>query len=252
MVESDPRPSGWQTMPHILQGRYAVKRMGVGDIPSLMQLRNVVLAELGHPDAYVREDNEEAFILDHCGQRGETIGLFSAGPSTHLIAYAMVCFPGSEDSDNLGVTVGLPVDELDRVGILSGCMVAKEYRGHGLQLQLLLLRQLLCSSHGRTHCLSMISLHNTHSRFNLFRLGMVLRWIGVLSPYGLRRQLAYIDQETPMQFDMLAIQEADPLNFERQVDLSRAGWWAIRERVNSQGNQVLEFARPLPACRSAS
>ena len=238
--------ANWVTLPRVLQGRYFVRRMTVENVNLLLEIRHQVLSELSHPDLYVMEDNELEFVREHCGTRGETIGLFEGqGDHARLIAYAMVGFPLADDADNLGVTVGLQRNELEKVGILASCMVLPSHRGHGLQQQLLLLRQLLCVSHGRNHCLSMISLHNRPSRFNLFRAGMLIRWVGVLDHYGLQRQVVYCNQDNPIIFDESQLRVVDELDFATQSVLATEGWWGIREKVGKKREALIEFARPL-------
>lgn len=239
--------NNWVGLPRVLQGRYLVRRMTPNDMHQLLDIRRQVLDELAHPDLYVRENNEVEFVLEHCGQRGETIGLFEkhGEQAARLIAYAMVGFPGRHDADNLGITVGLPEAQLDKVGILASCMVLPSHRGHGLQQQLLLLRQLLCVSHGRTHCLAMISLHNRPCRFNLFRAGMLIRWVGVLAHYGLQRQVVYCDQNNPTIFDESHIRLVDELDFDTQSALAAEGWWGVREKLGKKKEPLIEFARQI-------
>ena len=239
----------WAGLPKVLQGRYFVRRMSVDSANLLLDIRHEVVRQLPHPDFYVMEDNELEFVQRHCGPHGETIGLFEkcGEHGERLIAYAMVGFPGPSDADNLGVTVGLPQAELDKVGILASCMVLPSHRGHGLQQQLVLLRQLLCVSHGRNHCLSMISLHNRPCRFNMFRAGMLIRWVGVLDGYGLQRQVVYCDQDQPTEFDLSEVRLVEELDFETQSLLAAEGWWGVREKFGKRKEPLIEFARPIVA-----
>lgn len=244
-------PFEWSMLPRVLFGTYLIHRMGPKDLGALIDLRSHVLANLPVPDIYVREDNEAEFLLDHFGRNGETIGLYLPGEngSRQLVAYAMVGFPRADDPHNLGRTIGLPSNQLGKIGIIASCMVDPRWRGQGMQHELLRLRQILCVGHGRRLCMSMVSLHNDASRHNMMKIGLAIRWVGVLEDYGLRRQLLYFDQARPASFDTDHVEYVAKLDFDRQVELSQAGWWGISDsKVAANGEHLLGFCRPiLPA-----
>ena len=160
-------------------------------------LRDVVLAALPNPDAYVREEDEYAFFCAHLGCEGQTVGVFHG---EELVAYSMVGFPAAVDPENLGAVIGLPPSLFDKVSHISSCMVLPQWRGNGLQRTLLALRMAMAQAHGRPYCLAMVSLHNHRSRHNLMRQGMYVGWTG--SIHGLQRHVVCIDLHHEAHFDM--------------------------------------------------
>jgi GNAT superfamily N-acetyltransferase len=172
--------------------------LGSSDYTAWSALRDTVIADLPHPDFYVREDDEQAFFDAHVDPRGETIGVFAQGV---LVAYAMVGFPSCDaGADNLGALIGLPPAQHAKVTHLSSCMVRPAWRGHGLQRALLAARLSLAHARGRPLCMAMVSLHNHSSRHNLLRQGLHIAWTGAID--GLQRHIAMIDLEHGLHFDM--------------------------------------------------
>lgn len=218
-------------------GNFQLRLLAASDLEALQALRDEVLATLEHPDLYVREDDEAAFLRRHLGgAEGETIGVFDGHV---LAAYAMLGLPAPDAPDNLAARIGRGTDGAN----IASCMVRPGYRGHGLQRTLLAARFSLAQAHGRHCCVAMVSLHNHASRQNLLREGMRIAWVGELD--GLRRQLLAIDLEQPWEFDAEQVRLADPLDFERQRALAASGWWGI-SAMAGPGAQKLVFARHLP------
>ncbi|WP_197034864.1 GNAT family N-acetyltransferase [Herbaspirillum sp. RV1423] len=151
-------------------------------------LRDDVLGALPDPDCYVRERDEQEFLLDHCASGGETIGVFHRDA---LVAYAMLGLVAPDDPDHLGRALGMNASERGATAHLASCMVRHDWRGLGLQRALLAARLALARSHGRHLCIAAVSLHNHSSRHNMLRFGMHLAWAGDLN--GLRRQITLID-----------------------------------------------------------
>lgn len=163
------------------------------DVPALMNLRNVVIASLPHPDMYVREEDEAAFVSAHIGAakgagEGETIGVFDGD---RLAAYGMLGLPSRHDPDNLGRLLGYGESRLARVAHLASCMVAPPYRGRHLQCSLLAARMQLAYARGREVCIAMVSPRNQASRSNLIREGLRSDWMGEID--GLQRELMAVD-----------------------------------------------------------
>lgn len=180
------------------QPELRVRPLVAGDYGAWSALRDGVIAELPHPDFYVREDDEQAFFDAHTDPCGETIGVFAHGD---LVAYAMVGFPGCDGAaHNLGALIGLPPAQHAKVTHLSSCMVTPTWRGRGLQRALLAARLALAHACGRPLCLAMVSLHNHSSRHNLLRQGLHIAWTGAID--GLQRHVAMIDLDHGLHFDM--------------------------------------------------
>ncbi|MDK2124083.1 GNAT family N-acetyltransferase [Parachitinimonas caeni] len=221
------KPTLHTPFPSEIQG-YRARLLNESDAGLVISLRHSVLAELVHPDVYVQEDNEHSFVAEHCGPRGQTIGLFDKDT---LIAYAAVGFPERGDEDNLGKVVGLSDLECANVAHIASCMVAKGYRGRGLQRLLIAARFAVCEAHQRCHGLAMVSLYNHPSRHNMLKQGMYIRWVGELhcGHDTLRRQLLYINlnsRVTPAGTQKIWLASDD---FASQAEHVTNGWVGVAD-----------------------
>lgn len=223
-------------------GHYQLRLLSRRDASLVLALREDVLSRLEHPDLYVREDDEAAFVAQHlpghAACRGETIGVFEGA---QLVAYAMLGLPADDDPHHLGTHISRGDRSLGQVSHLASCMVDAAHRGHGLQRRLLAARFSLAQAQGRPLCVAMVSLHNHASRHNLMRAG--LRIVHVGEVMGLRRQLVAIDLERPWKFDEAGARLIAAGDYDLQAQLSRAGWWGIA-MVEGPGSDRLVFAHP--------
>ncbi|MFC4160074.1 GNAT family N-acetyltransferase [Chitinimonas lacunae] len=226
-------------------GGFAVRLLSPDDLEAIVALRREALACLTHPDAYVVEDDETGFLLQHCGAGGVTVGLFEG---QILVAYAAVGFPAMDHPDNLGSHLGFAPERLGTVAHIASCMVRPAYRGHGLQGTLLKARFALALAYGRRHCLAMVSLHNHPSRHNMLKQAMRIRWAGELrcGSHLLRRQVLHLDLRGrsdgagPVEHWL----GSDDLDAQRA--LLSAGWIGVADRYASCGSAELGFATCSP------
>ncbi len=220
----------------------SIRLLDKSDIPQVTALRDEVLEQLIHPDHYVREDNVEEFVLHnigfHSASRGHTIGIFEG---QQLVAYAMLGFPTSQDSDNLGWHLTTDLTMLGNVAHIAGCMVRAKWRRKGLQRLLLIERFELARSMRRPTCIAMVSLLNDTSRRNLMSSGMRIGWVGTLN--GLKRQLLVLNLEQPWEFDHESIKLIDCLDLHEQTFMCTQGWWGVGEFLDSSGQVKIVFAR---------
>lgn len=223
-------------------GHFQLRLLSVADGAQVLGLRALVLSRLEHPDQYVREADEEGFVRAHLaghpGCLGETIGVFDGDT---LVAYAMVALPDADDPHNLGRWLALPQRTTADVAHIASCMVRPDYRGHGLQRTLLAARFSLAQSRGRHVGIAMVSLHNHASRHNMMREGMRIAWAGEID--GLRRQLLAIDLGQAWRFDEAQACLAGALDWQRQCELTRQGWWGVSALEGPGPSQQLVFAR---------
>lgn len=168
----------------------SARTLAADDLPLLRRLRDEVFATLAHPDLYVREDNEQAFIERHLGALGRTTGLFApaaAGETpAELVAYAMVSLPREEAAEHLARHLAFTDQQLLDTAELTSCMVAPAWRGRGLQRSLIASRMTVARSQGKHHVVSLVSLMNHQSRHNLMANGMQVHHTGLWR--GLQRQ----------------------------------------------------------------
>jgi GNAT superfamily N-acetyltransferase len=221
-------------------GHYQLRLLSVCDAPLVQVLRDDVLSRLEHPDLYVREPDEAAFVAEHLPGhalcRGETIGVFDG---TQLVAYAMLGLPAADDPHHLGMHIPHGGRALGQVAHLASCMVHPGHRGQGLQRRLLAARFSLAQAQGRPLCVAMVSLHNHASRHNLMRAGLRIVHVGDVT--GLKRQLVALDLERSWKFDEAGARLVAAGDYEQQSELSRAGWWGIA-MVEGPGSDSLVFA----------
>lgn len=194
------------------------------DFAAWMRLRDEVLQALPHPDCYVREEDEHAFFTSHCGEGGQTIGVFHGDA---LIAYSMVGFPGAQDADNLGASVGMATAQRAQVAHIASCMVLPQWRGNGLQRTLLAVRLAMAQAHGRPIALAMVSPRNHRSRHNLMRQGMHVGWTGNIG--GLERHVLRINLHSGTHFDMGDERIVDCNDFTALCEAAAAGYVGVGE-----------------------
>lgn len=221
-------------------GSYQLKLLALPDVAAILSLRGEVLDQLEHPDLYVREEDEPAFVRSHVAGHpaciGDTIGMFDGD---QLIAYAMLGLPETQ-ADSLARYLQLPGRSLGDVAQLTSCMVLPSYRGRGLQRTLLRARFSLARAYGRTVCVAMVSLHNHASRLNLLRSGLRVLHVGVVD--GLQRQLMVIDFERGWQCYADQARLVGCEDFLTQSELTRAGWLGVSE-IGGDGTSQMVFGR---------
>lgn len=116
--------------------------LGAEDFPTVRALHHQSLA--GQPPGLVNPETD-AFLADHLGTLGLTLGLFSA--DGELVAYAILGLPPAEADYNFGRVVG--IRDLGRVAHLDGVAVAPAWRGRGLHRVLVERRLRLAAQAGR-------------------------------------------------------------------------------------------------------
>ena len=211
------------------------RRLDEADLPALLALRAEVLSRLEHPDIYVPERDEEAFVTAHLTGSGQTFGVFADG---RLVAYGMLGLPAADEAENLGHVLGMDAGQCGQVAHLASCMILPEYRGICLQRELVATRQDVARAQGRRYCVAMVSLHNDASRDNLLAAGMAIRWVGRLGE--LKRQLLFVDLAARDGFVADRLESVAPLDFLRQCELTRRGWWGT-DAVFDEGEVRLLF-----------
>lgn len=221
--------------------------LGLADAQAVMHLRAQVLAQLSHPDLYVREADEAQFVRRHLQAQappdlqswGASIGVFDG---SKLVAYAMLGMPAATDPDNLAHHAGAAVADPESTAHLASCMVLPDYQGRHLQRSLLYIRCALARAWGRESILAMVSLHNHASRHNLMSEGLCVSWLGEID--GLRRQLLACKQTQPWYFDMRDMKKVSSLDWQSQQSLLADAWWGVRSVREPHGTSIF-YARRL-------
>lgn len=101
------------------------------DLDALMLLQEKICRGMEHPDWFATTSREEnkIFLTDP----NVILGVYDEG---RLAAYGSVGFPG-DSPDNLGWDLGLPREEALCCAVLDTIVVDAEYRGLGLQRELI-------------------------------------------------------------------------------------------------------------------
>lgn len=148
---------------------YLMRFLGADDLDDIVNMHQLVVSALPHPHVF-RQDTR-AFIEQHLGKRGWTVGVFVCG---RLIAYAAISFPDGE-ADNLGSDLPLPEAELRYVAHYDGSAVHPDYRGNRFQQMMTDARHQCALLHGRYHILGTVSPLNPASLRNFLEMGCRVR-----------------------------------------------------------------------------
>lgn len=141
------------------------KKLDISALPSVLSLRECVLSNLGHPDEYVREDDEVSFVRGHLGEFGISYGRYENGS---LVAYGALTtgLYESGEAREFEVCGPLPGDL-----VLAAGMVHPGYRGRGLQREVIQIRVEEANRIGASRLLAQVSPQNFNSLQNLFAEG---------------------------------------------------------------------------------
>jgi GNAT superfamily N-acetyltransferase len=201
-------------------------------ISQIMHLREQVLAKLVHAEYYIREQDEYGFVKQHCGNKGETFGIFF---NRKLIAYASLGFHSTLDKVNLGCITGLAPYLYDQVSQLASCMVAPDFQGLGLHKVLIKKRLALAHAKGHPHCLSVVSPQNLPSRHNLLQCGFHIQWVGELAGLSTQHILYYNARQTMPRLALHLTQSVNMLDISRQKQLLQQGYQGYaNDRLDAQ------------------
>lgn len=218
-----------------------VMSLNQNHIDQVIHLRERVLSTLPHPDYYTPEQDEYLFVAQHCGEIGETFGVF-AGKS--LVAYAALGYHQAHDPDNLGRISGLAPAFHDHVSHLASCMIIPEFQRTGLHKLLIQKRIKLAQSDMYYHCLTHISQHNRRSRHNLLQAGFYIRWAGPLPGLSNMHILYRNVKVPPPAFQLHLTQQVKTMDISSQRELLQQGYYGYAEA--NKGLSLL-FAPLLPS-----
>ncbi len=138
-------------------------------LTDIMDLQDLIVRELDDPELFYPDSIH--FIRDRIRKKGRIMGITSGN---RLIAYRVISFPGS-DHDNLGIDLGLPKNELNRVTHLEFFVVHPDYRGNALQLKTLPPAIRVLHDFGYEHICATVSPKNYPGVSNLLKGGFVIK-----------------------------------------------------------------------------
>ncbi len=124
---------------------------------------------------YEALDNKELFVCDdaayiarHISQEGFTVVV--CNDSGKIVGELTVHYPGMGE-ENLGRDAGLDMEELGRVCHMESASVLKDYRGHGLQEQMLRYAEACVDKEQYTILMATVSPDNPASYHSVEKLG---------------------------------------------------------------------------------
>ncbi|RXZ79556.1 GNAT family N-acetyltransferase [Paenibacillaceae bacterium] len=157
-----------------LQWQYAgldIRQLGLEQVADVHKLMQDVASRLPS-SALFAEDKEADFRYLLEEHKGEIYGAYDEGK---LVAYTVLVFPGRSES-NLGRELGVPEEELARVGTLDATIAHEAVRGRGLQRYFHSLREQRAKALGYRYLYSTVHPDNAASRRNLESAGFVLQF----------------------------------------------------------------------------
>lgn len=217
---------------------FYIRLLEANDINQIIQLRKKVFLSLKNSDSYVWEENEYDFLLQHCGEIGETFGIFS---DKTLIAYAILGYHSILEQEDFSTKIRLPLNEINtKISHLVSCMVDPAFQTIGLHKLLVRKRITLSLARGYSHCVASASPSNHFSRHNLFRVGFRIHWAGTLPNNPLHyyhllhvnlREPRTIPQNRPTELVL-------PIDFAQQQTLLDQGYFGYRNQSDSHTKQI--------------
>lgn len=223
-----------------LPPHWAIRPLEEADLPALHRLLLDVTDALADPASLGLSGGAERFFASHCGQRGQSLGIFDAD---RLVAYGALTLPEADDSDNYANDLGWEPARAARAGLLSAAMVHPGWRGYGLHCALIRARLARAAAMGREELLARAAPANDRSRRNLLHQGFAIVWLGVQAPGALRHILwrptsrsAWTAPPRDAGLTWVA-----PLDLPAQTSLLTAGQWGVRTR---EADDWIGFATP--------
>ncbi|MBE6514909.1 MAG: GNAT family N-acetyltransferase [Thermoplasmata archaeon] len=135
------------------------------DIDAVSDVMESISEDIHDNDLFCADDRD--FILRHIVSEGFVLKAMADG---RVVAFLIVRYPhGAED--NLGRDGGLSGNDLDVVFHVESVAVLPEYRGNGLQRELVGIGEQRAVSDGYTEAYATVSPRNSHSLDNMLKLG---------------------------------------------------------------------------------
>jgi len=207
------------------------------DIPALVALEEDVEKSLPSRDMFATDGPE--FYEPIVAGAGHILLAFDA--SGRLAGVNVLRYPAPDDSENLGLDLGLSLEELGRVRHMESVFLRGDCRGCGLAFQLMQESIRLCEKDGRNISLATVWPRNAASLQLFFRLGFHIRAFAY--KYGGRPRFILMRSPTPLRFgEPATLAEADDhAAHQRLLASGMAGTGFQR----GEGGRILIEYRPL-------
>ncbi|MDD2754120.1 MAG: hypothetical protein PHS80_01200 [Methanothrix sp.] len=212
---------------------FDMKFLDAGSLAELLELQNVIAANLPCPEVFILHDEEylrEVFCRDRSAI-GVRIGEM-------LIAFSIIRIPGIS-AENLGRDISLPEEELTRLAHLQAAAVHPAYRGHGLQRKLTFAHLDVIEELGYEHACCTVSPKNPVSLGNYLSCGLAIEGLRQ-KRHGWWRFILHKDipQANQLEIEQKRVAISDIAG---QLDLLSKGFKGFRISPQCEGKQAQVF-----------
>lgn len=156
---------------HGARPKYTIKFLVEDDIQEIINLQNIVLANIKDSDTYYPVSKE---VLKGLMNNGDSA--MGAVIGEELVGFCIIHIPGPEQG-NLGRDVGMTEEDLNTVAHIQFIFVHPDYRGYSIQNKLIKHILDIVTDAGCRHVLCTISPKNYYSLYNTLQWGFVIREI---------------------------------------------------------------------------
>ena len=139
---------------------FILRKADRNDVDEIMGIMRETQEDTSHPDWFAA-DNEE-YILGHLQGKGFTI---VAVGENEIAGFFVVKKP--EPEENLGIFLDFSKEQCERVWIMDTAVVAKKWRGHGLQSRMLLAAEEELTAFSPGYLLCTVHPENSYSLNNM-------------------------------------------------------------------------------------
>ena len=158
---------------HGSKPKYTIKFLVEDDIQEIINLQDIVLANIKDPDTYYPVSKE---ILKGLLNNGDSAMGVVIGEK--LVGFCIIHMPGPEQG-NLGRDIGMAEEDLNTVAHIQFIFVHPDYWGHSIQNKLIKHIIDIVTDAGCRHVLCTISPKNYYSLYNTLQWGFAIREIKV-------------------------------------------------------------------------
>lgn len=155
---------------------YTISKATSSDISEIMNIMKEAKTLLPDPSWYV--DDDEAFIRRHIDDAGF---ILTASYDDQIAGFLLIRFPFMEE-DNLGFSLHLPSDELQKTAHAESTAVRPIFRGHGIQSRLLLEAKVRLREQNFLHLMATVHPDNQASLVSFQKNGFTI--VKTVKKYG--------------------------------------------------------------------
>jgi ribosomal protein S18 acetylase RimI-like enzyme len=209
---------------------YQMEFIDESSLMDMMELQEIIVQNLS--DKEIFRTHSMSYFREHFQVENSVIGVFTRDG---LVAYNVLYFPGL-DSDNFGIDINLPKEELDKVVHLETVAVHPAYRGNLLQRKMEAVHLNIIRDMGYEHVCCTVSPKNHPSLQNIFSNGFVIEALkikfGGRLRYIMHRNLSHPSAIGPEEFRI------ESSNIDGQIDLLKRGLLGFRMLKLSAGFMI--------------